>query len=292
MKKIKLLYIVGSGHCGSTLLDLIIGSAPEVFSTGELGFYNIYKENKIYNKENPEYICTCGKDFNKCEIWGEVNKNSNVKIKKIFSLLESFKIILFTLFPFLPFKKSDYTDDTDKLLKKLKKVIKDEDIIYFLDSSKDPRRLFYLLNNPKIKVYPIHLIREAGGVAYSYNKKSRTKAGLKRKNFYISLLKWLGINLVTKKMLKNNPNKIVIKYKDFCENPTKHIKLVNKKLNINIKTENFLREVNKITYHNIDGNVLRLKKINEIKYSNKWKNIVGVFKKHVSYLINHICLHE
>jgi hypothetical protein len=257
MDKVKLIYIAGSGHCGSTLLDLIIGSSSKVFTTGELGFYNIYKDKKIYNKENTNYICTCGKNFNKCDIWQKVNKNSNYKIKKIFSTWESFKIVLFTLFPFIFFKKNNYVDDTFNLLKKLKQGINNGKIVYFLDSSKDPRRLFYLLNNAKIEIHPILLIRESGGVAYSYNKRSRIKAGLERKNFYISLLKWLGINLVTKKILKNNPNKIIINYKNFCKTPEKYIKLINKKLNIHIPTNNFLKKVNKTTYHNIDGNILR-----------------------------------
>ncbi|MFW6110117.1 MAG: hypothetical protein ACOC6Q_01705 [Patescibacteria group bacterium] len=288
--KIKLIYIAGTGHCGSTLLDLIIGSAPEVFSTGELGFYNIYKDNKIYNKENPDYICTCGKDFNKCKIWQKVNTNSNFKIKKIFSLWESLKIVLFTLFPFIPFNKNKYTDDTHNLLEKLKKVINSKKTIYFLDSSKDPRRLFYLFNNKNLEIFPIFLTREAGGVAYSYSKKENLKKGKKRKSFYLTLLKWLLVNFVTGKMLKNNPDKILIKYKDFCENPENYIKLINKKLSINIPAKDFLEKVNKGTYHNIDGNVLRFNEITEIKRDNKWKTkltkIQAIFSTIICKLYN------
>jgi hypothetical protein len=35
-KNITVLYIAGDGHSGSTLLDIIIGSSPNIFSAGEL----------------------------------------------------------------------------------------------------------------------------------------------------------------------------------------------------------------------------------------------------------------
>ena len=37
-KNITVTYIVGDGHSGSTLLDIIIGSSPNIFSAGELTF--------------------------------------------------------------------------------------------------------------------------------------------------------------------------------------------------------------------------------------------------------------
>ena len=42
---LRVIYIVGWGHSGSTLLDKIIGTSPGVTSIGELIFYNFYRDN-------------------------------------------------------------------------------------------------------------------------------------------------------------------------------------------------------------------------------------------------------
>jgi len=277
---IKLIYIVGTGHCGSTLLDLVVGSAPEVFSTGELAFYNIYRKKKKYKQGTKNYLCTCGKDFHKCNIW-KSTFSQEFNIKKFFTFGESIHIVLSVMFPqiFSYFQE----DDSDKLLAMLAERGDQNDIVYFVDSSKDSRILKVLLNNPNIEVYPIFLIRESGGVGYSYSRKGRKQES---KNFYLTLVKWLIINLITKKMLEKNPKKLVFKYKVFCEYSKKIIKSINKNLNINISERNFLEEINKIIYHNIDGNVLRFEELKEIKYNHKWKNKVNAVKKQMNYLIN------
>ncbi len=43
-----LIYIICPGHSGSTLLDMLLGSHPEIFSTGEL----INLPNEYLNGQN------------------------------------------------------------------------------------------------------------------------------------------------------------------------------------------------------------------------------------------------
>ncbi|MFW6025684.1 MAG: sulfotransferase [Candidatus Woesearchaeota archaeon] len=263
--KIKVIYIVGSGHCGSTLLDLIIGSSPEVFSVGELAFYNIYRNNEKYNKNSTNYICTCKKNFNECAFWKKINNKGHFKIKKRFSLIEDIKITFNILFGV---KEKRVTDDSFRLLREILREGRNtkEGIKYILDSSKDPRRLYHLFNEPRIELFPIFLIRDGRKVAHSYNRIKPGKDVIKRKNKIITyIFRWWFVNLLSKKLIKNNKKAITIRYEDFCQNPEKYIKLINKKLVINIDEKNYLKKVNSQTYHNIDGNELRFKKIKEIR---------------------------
>ena len=60
-KNIKVLYIAGNGHSGSTLLDIVIGSNPSIFSAGELGF--------ITRPSIWEEFCSCGTKISECTLW-------------------------------------------------------------------------------------------------------------------------------------------------------------------------------------------------------------------------------
>ena len=302
LEKINLVYIVGSGHCGSTLLDLLISSSSEVFSTGEISFYNIYKKNIIYNKSNPNYLCTCKKAFNDCPFWQKINQSADFKIKKQYSWLENLKISLFILFPFLfnilkkrkKYFEKKYIDQSYELLLTIKKAARQSkqkaNIQYILDASKDPRRLFYLLNDDRIKVFPIFLVRDSRAVGYSYQKKERLKIGLKRKNFYITILfRWLMVNIFAEKLLQQVPDNqsIRLNYKQLCEQPKDTIQKLNKWLKINISTSDYIQEIAETNYHNIDGNDLRFKAIKAIKFNESWKKQLSPLQKKIAGLFLH-----
>ncbi len=266
MRKIKIIYILGSGHCGSTLLDLILGSSENAFSTGELSFYNPYIEKKL-KKKNANYLCTCKKKIWDCPVWGRISSSHNFNIKKRYSFKENVLITLKILFPSLLQNNEKFVDDTYNLLREVKKVLNNKDVDYFIDSSKDPRRLFYLLSNKNLEVYPIFLKRNGLKVAKSYNKKERIKIGLKRKGFIKSyLVRWAFINYISKKLLRISKNRgLIIQYEDLCNNPKKLVKLFNELYSLKINKNGFLDKLNNKIYHNIDGNDMRFKKIKEIR---------------------------
>lgn len=59
-----IIYICGSGHSGSTLLDLVLGSHSYVVSLGEFGQFGRYFRNNE--------LCTCGLRVRSCRFWREV----------------------------------------------------------------------------------------------------------------------------------------------------------------------------------------------------------------------------
>jgi len=60
-----LLAVVGTMRSGSTLLDMLLGDAPTVFSGGELR--TIWERG--YLRDQP---CSCGEPVQRCEFWSEV----------------------------------------------------------------------------------------------------------------------------------------------------------------------------------------------------------------------------
>lgn len=63
-KRRKVVFIAGTGHSGSTLLDMCLGGHPDVTSLGETGFLYLYAKKLV-----PQHICTCGQTVDMCPFW-------------------------------------------------------------------------------------------------------------------------------------------------------------------------------------------------------------------------------
>ncbi len=69
-KQYTVLFIVGSGRSGSTILDLAIGANNKCFSVGEI--QNLHKEFI------EDRWCTCRKTYSCCDVWSSLF----LKVKK------------------------------------------------------------------------------------------------------------------------------------------------------------------------------------------------------------------
>lgn len=63
----QLVYITGSGHSGSTLLDRLLGSHPDVAALGEIHRFSL----GLHREEKP-FRCDCGETISDCPFWAEV----------------------------------------------------------------------------------------------------------------------------------------------------------------------------------------------------------------------------
>ena len=72
----KLVCIIGTGHCGSTLLDLIIGSHSRAFSLGELHAISSHMDNGF-----GAYPRICSVCRGKCSFW---NENASWPLLKLY----------------------------------------------------------------------------------------------------------------------------------------------------------------------------------------------------------------
>ena len=64
---VRVLYIAGAGHSGSTFLDIMLSNHPDIFGAGELA--NLPRGGWI----DDEY-CTCGRRANDCPFWSGVRR--------------------------------------------------------------------------------------------------------------------------------------------------------------------------------------------------------------------------
>jgi hypothetical protein len=258
--KIKLIYISDIGRSGSTLLDLLISTSNNVFSVGGMYGFNEMK--------NENACCSCGKKFNECSFW------SNFKTKKYnvinrYNFNDYFSTMLFLCNPFSKQQKFRVKSDNFELFSDIKKMNSGE--MYILDSSKDLVRLIELSQDERFDIYNISVFRDGRAVANSFNSKTQSQG----KNYYLSLLKWIFVNIVLIKFQKKSDIKTLnISYNKLCKNPPHQFKKIEKFTGIQIPS-NYIEIAKTMDYHNIGGNRLRLKEnranLEAIKIDNKWQ---------------------
>ena len=166
----RVFLIVGNGHSGSTLLDMILGTCEEVFSAGEVT--NIGRPGL----EN-EY-CSCEERLGSCDFWLRVIKRwkdeTNLTLHDFWKLRNMYernsqvlRVLIDSLFSRRSFKK--YCDANRILLETISDAADSKVVI---DSSKNPLRILVLRNIVNLKI--LHICRDFSGVLNSV-KRPRVK---------------------------------------------------------------------------------------------------------------------
>ena len=180
---IKVVYIGGVGRSGSTVLDIVLGSHPDIISVGEL--------NKVirYGYINNEY-CSCHQPFNSCEFWhpiisawqAEMGKDvvdDYVRLQTNFERTRNMPKLLAQRFKpsgrfrqYLSANTSLYHHIAENAGKKI-----------IVESSKNMGRCYALSAVEQFDLYVLHLVRDGRGVVHSRQKafKKDLSAGLQMK---------------------------------------------------------------------------------------------------------------
>ncbi len=266
--KVKVLYIVGTGHSGSTLLNLILGSSKNAYSLGEVAHFS----------QSGLQQCNCSEIISTCDLWGEYfSKFSLGDTEGIYPLKSSFKEYLKFMFACLLkrnrvglaslFSGKNYADSVlyNELLSKVKGSIR-PGVEILIDSSKGFNRLFYLSTLPGIDLSVIHLVRDGRSVIHSYEK--RGYSGFTR------IFKWLLINLqidfFCKKFMKSKS--LRLSYDQFCMDPSLALAQINSFFGLKVDTVKYLDDVNSSVNHNFAGNHhVSRKKIESVRCDLSWK---------------------
>lgn len=176
--KINLIYILSSGHSGSTVLGGLLGNHENIVHVGELS--NLYK---VVNGELE--TCSCKKLPQECSFWSEVLLKFNKELISIQMTLEDYEIIR---------KKVELN-----ILKKRRKIKELPDYIVLtrllfqlisgqankqiiVDSSKSPGRALALSLTFKKQMKIIYLKKNYKGVLSSFKRK--------KKNYKLSTIKF------------------------------------------------------------------------------------------------------
>jgi len=298
--KIKLIYIASNGRSGSTLLDMLLGKHKNCWTLGEFQMMPI-------DFKHDTQPCGCGSKISVCELWGEVYKHNQIIIEsgiidrfrdfgagKVLRWNELKEICLNINSP-CDKEINIYGKENYHILNTLYKQLEDDNIMYFVDASKDPYRLKWLVQSGFFDIKVLHIVKKPEAFVYSMTRGNDN---------HLSKI-YMTIKMSTRWVIENSViRKVVNKYieqGDYCK--VKYESLAGECDNTIGDIFNFLElpleYVCKGGFshknHAVSGNAMRFKK-SEIVLDEKWikqmptpyKAIVLIITTPLSFILNSV----
>ena len=254
---IKKIFILGSGHCGSTLLDLLLDSHSDIIGLGE---FQHLKEDTM---------CTCGHNVLDCVFWKNIFDVFSGQHSIYGQLYQKKKDFLFNIRNFFIYKNNQnilldnidiYRDNLLKFLFHIRELSRSKVIV---SSTKNVYHTSLILESNYVDPIIIHLVRDGRAVVWSYYKKY--------KRFWPFAWKWLMENVkieILKRRYRNVPY-LLIRYEDLALQPKEVLKRILSA--VNLYYEDSMVNFRDFLHHQIGGNRMRFKSSKEIVIDESWK---------------------
>ena len=181
--RIRLVYLLGASHSGSTLLALLLGSHPEIVTVGELKQTCLGDVNR--------YPCSCGAKILDCPFWmairarltamgrsfapgdgtTDLTAGTGWYVRRLLRplhrgpLLEALRDAALNLSPFWKRHLVDWRLANEALAETVSTVTGRPVLV---DSSKIGIRLKFLLRSPRLEVRVLRVIRDGRAVMLTY----------------------------------------------------------------------------------------------------------------------------
>ncbi|NBB78373.1 MAG: hypothetical protein GVY36_02860 [Verrucomicrobia bacterium] len=245
--KIKVIYIFGPGHCGSTLLSLLLDGHTEILSLSEVK--NISK-NKAKIRENTFW----GKVIKRCE---EVRRfelddlDSGSTYRDVFWIeresLDKWALANKTLFEY---------------------ALKESKCSVVVDSSKNFARCYLFHASDYFDLHLINLVRNGKGVYNSYLKKYNDSRGIKK--WVKSCLMGAGMELQAAKSIR-------VRYEDMCDRTNVELNKICSIVGLEYSEVMLHPETN--SFRGIGGNRMRYGENIQIELDESWKEELSFSQK-------------
>lgn len=251
----QILYILGSGRSGSTLLDIMLGNAESVFSCGELRRFALHGGISSPKEQSAESI----------QFWTKISNELEKKLPELDSINwkeQCHGIEYHTRF-LAPWRLTqDKMAIYGRYVNALMDLIFEETgASWLVDSSKYPGRLLALLKVSKYPVSVIYLTRHPVGVVDSFKRKDVEQPG---KGFLAANSYYTVNGFLCRAVFHCVPSerRLKVRYEDIVRVPEQTLSAIEKKLSVNLKIPISIAAGGKPyrVGHLVDGNRVRLKR--------------------------------
>lgn len=239
-KKLQIVYIVGFGRSGSTLLGNTINSIAGMTHIGEFRYF--LDLGILENR-----LCACGRRFKDCPYWRMVMSKLSMPIEgeyvdELIKLRERYSRSVHLLLYRFPPSRRWVLDKIRPYLTFIKEAylaaaqVSGTNIL--VDSSKFPMYGYLLQLIPEFEVRFIHLVRDPRAVAYSWQRKKKQpdpdeELNFRRYGAIGSTIRWSAHNLASLcvNMHASSAN-VIVRYEDFVQDPRSELKKILQMLGI------------------------------------------------------------
>lgn len=257
MSKKTLIYIIGAGRSGTTLLDIVLGNNSNTISLGEVNRF--FKRNGLPPKRKH--------NSNEFLFWSKISEDikqllNDVSFKYFDKLFKKNEYHTTVLKSILNNNDKEYIQTLNLHYSLIHENVQEETLI---ESSKYPVRALNLskhLSTEDFDIKFIYLKKDPVDVVSSFGKRDIEQP---RKGFFSANLYYLMVNLLCsfaiKRLKKRGNETISIKYEDLINNPEQTINKISNKLNVDLSSLISKLSTKKAlnTGFLFDGNRIRLK---------------------------------
>jgi len=251
--KNNVIYILGHGRSGSTLLDIVLSSSNGNVSLGQ--FNGLEKSFQMDGCH-----CGCGEKIRNCRRWKHafeyLDSMDDGTRSKLFSSAyfekgKRFKQMINSMF-YKETREGNVCTISVRAHDKLLSTIADGDG-WLVDSSKNVNRLIALLQSNTVDVVTVFLVRDVISVARSKGKvKSERRSGM-----LVSSLSWAFQNLISAVLYQRiRSAKICLYYDGLVSNPNATLDSIFKLAGIASKCE-IIFPIKMESVHMISGNSIK-----------------------------------
>ena len=234
---IKVLYIIGWGRSGSTILGNIMNELDGFTHVGELA--RVWENGLLMNR-----MCGCGARFQSCENWisifenalGGMNEEDALKMVHLRDAACSNKRVLAHYLSQRAVKINHSAELSANLSKLYGSIANETRSKVIVDSSKSPSYAHLLTTIPSVDLYLVHLVRDARATAYSWGKRveradaqpGRTEL-MERVGTVAGTRKWLMLNVLAELVGQRRKDRYMrLRYEDFVHDPRHHLSRIAK----------------------------------------------------------------
>ena len=279
---IRVLYLMGHGFSGSTLLTLLLGCHPELAPVGELGI----AERSRPTMSADDYPCSCRRSIRECPFWRQVEAEMAARGVAFDAwdarldfrvptgglpdtllaallrgpLLESARSLGLWLVPEAR-RQLDIT--LDRIVRLAEVVTGLAGALAFVDASKRPERVMFMRRDPRLDVRVVHLVRDGRAVARSSIRNFGWDAAAAADS-------WLADNLRSERICRSLPPErwIRVRYEDLCADPPGTLARIHQLAGVAPQAE--LPRFREKEQH-VVGNRMRLESAADIRPDERWR---------------------
>ncbi len=231
-QRLRLLYIVGSGRSGSTLLSRLLGAHPDIVSVGELLNYRQFFESA----EERERYCSCGSALLECSYWKRVRELTRHACGEEFPDLKS--------------KVGANFEAANRAV--IEAVHKASGGRIVLDTSKRYDRLRMLRATRAFDISVIHLIRDPRAYGYS-SLLTELRKGQGPDVLYRKLSRWQNKNLWLRAEAVGGTRYQQVRYEDLVRYPQATLSSILDNLHLD-RVDDLISAANTAEQHEFSGN--------------------------------------
>ncbi len=274
-----IIYIIGAGRSGTTLIDVLLGNADSVFSAGELNRYPLARGEVRGMQEQPDRM----------EFWNAFGEDfiSNFDLARQEQLHQEFEYHSGYVKRLLgKMDKNRYAEYQEYLRQFFALFFSSIEENIIIDSSKYPGRAIALSDTLPYKICYLYIKRDPVQVVKSFAK---TDMFIPPKSWAAANMYYLSINhlckIALRKLRKKHPV-FEIRYEDIVSEPEASLKAIGEAFSLDLSA--VVRKVAQDEYLQVGdlfaGNTMRMKR--QIKLKRGTPKRKNSFRNLMTRLIN------